>query len=141
MFVVFDPHPRCPAEPPEPPPTPMSGSIRSRANSPFTPLNPAEVVSYGSAPGNDSASATESQNRESEEESIQDGEDRKTWHSRVVQFMTSGNSPYLLLENSGSVARDHLASERTFLAYVRTSLASASAGVGESYASRLGNAF
>jgi hypothetical protein len=36
----------------------------------------------------------------------------------------------LVLENSGSVARDHLASERTFLAYVRTSLTMASAGVG-----------
>jgi uncharacterized membrane protein YidH (DUF202 family) len=36
----------------------------------------------------------------------------------------------LVLENSGSVARDHLASERTFLAYVRTSLTLASAGVG-----------
>lgn len=35
------------------------------------------------------------------------------------------------LENSGSVARDHLASERTFLAYMRTSLTIASAGVGE----------
>ena len=37
----------------------------------------------------------------------------------------------VVLENSGSVARDHLASERTFLAYVRTSLALSSAGVGE----------
>ena len=36
----------------------------------------------------------------------------------------------LLLLNNGSVARDHLASERTFLAYVRTSLGLASAGVG-----------
>ncbi|KNZ72470.1 hypothetical protein J132_02981 [Termitomyces sp. J132] len=36
----------------------------------------------------------------------------------------------LSLVNSGSVARDHLASERTFLAYVRTSLAIACAGVG-----------
>ncbi|KAJ3728505.1 hypothetical protein C8R42DRAFT_749297 [Lentinula raphanica] len=35
----------------------------------------------------------------------------------------------LVLENSGSVARDHLALERTFLAYVRTSLAIASTGV------------
>lgn len=38
--------------------------------------------------------------------------------------------PTLTLENQGSVARDHLASERTFLAYVRTSLAIASTGVG-----------
>ena len=38
----------------------------------------------------------------------------------------------LTLQNSGSVARDHLASERTFLAYMRTSLALASAGVGMS---------
>ncbi|KJA16285.1 hypothetical protein HYPSUDRAFT_147951 [Hypholoma sublateritium FD-334 SS-4] len=38
-------------------------------------------------------------------------------------------NPQLVLENCGSVARDHLASERTFLAYVRTSLALASAGV------------
>lgn len=37
----------------------------------------------------------------------------------------------LRLENSGSVARDHLASERTFLAYVRTSLAITASGVGK----------
>ncbi|KAJ7267230.1 hypothetical protein C8J57DRAFT_1510340 [Mycena rebaudengoi] len=34
-----------------------------------------------------------------------------------------------ILENSGSVARDHLALERTFLAYVRTSLTMTFAGV------------
>ncbi|KAF8073661.1 hypothetical protein FPV67DRAFT_1478853 [Lyophyllum atratum] len=39
------------------------------------------------------------------------------------------SSVSLTLENTGSVARDHLASERTFLAYVRTSLAIASSGV------------
>jgi hypothetical protein len=37
----------------------------------------------------------------------------------------------LLLKNTGSVARDHLASERTFLAWVRTSLSMAMAGVGK----------
>ena len=37
--------------------------------------------------------------------------------------------PALVLQNSGSVARDHLASERTFLAYVHTSLSLSSAGV------------
>ncbi|RDX43050.1 hypothetical protein OH76DRAFT_1410487 [Lentinus brumalis] len=35
----------------------------------------------------------------------------------------------LTLENAGSVARDHLASERTFLAYARTSLTISSTGV------------
>ena len=40
--------------------------------------------------------------------------------------------PSITLKNSGSVARDHLASERTFLAYIRTSLALSSAGVGRS---------
>jgi uncharacterized membrane protein YidH (DUF202 family) len=67
--------------------------------------------------------------------------------SHVLTFLTI--KPSLILENSGSVARDHLASERyaeltrfsspmsrltdtsTFLAYVRTSLAIASTGVGE----------
>ena len=39
-------------------------------------------------------------------------------------------NPGIILQNSGSVARDHLASERTFLAYVHTSLALASTGVG-----------
>ncbi|CAL1713570.1 unnamed protein product [Somion occarium] len=38
-------------------------------------------------------------------------------------------NPGLTLQNSGSVARDHLASERTFLAYVRTSLTITSMGV------------
>ena len=39
-------------------------------------------------------------------------------------------NPAVVFQNSGSVARDHLASERTFLAYIRTSLALAGAGVG-----------
>ncbi|TFK22938.1 hypothetical protein FA15DRAFT_595184 [Coprinopsis marcescibilis] len=38
-------------------------------------------------------------------------------------------NPLLVLENKGSVARDHLASERTFLAYVRTSVGLVSMGV------------
>jgi hypothetical protein len=49
----------------------------------------------------------------------------------VINNFTAPLTLSLVLENKGNVARDHLASERTYLAYVRTSLACASAGVGE----------
>ncbi|PPQ81264.1 hypothetical protein CVT25_015048 [Psilocybe cyanescens] len=49
--------------------------------------------------------------------------------SRSKSRFTLPEGISLRLENSGSVARDHLASERTFLAYMRTSLAIASSGV------------
>ena len=39
-------------------------------------------------------------------------------------------SSSVILENTGSVARDHLASERTWLAYIRTSMTVAGMGVG-----------
>ncbi|CEG80659.1 hypothetical protein RMATCC62417_14962 [Rhizopus microsporus] len=42
-------------------------------------------------------------------------------------------STSLYLENTLAVARDHLANERTFLAWVRTSLSTISAGVGKLY--------
>ena len=54
-------------------------------------------------------------------------------HRDFSQLMRDVAAPLklsLVLENKGNVARDHLASERTYLAYVRTSLACASAGVG-----------
>lgn len=43
----------------------------------------------------------------------------------------------LQLQNVGSVARDHLANERTFLAWLRTSLSLASIGVGKASSSVL----
>lgn len=49
----------------------------------------------------------------------------------VINEFTAPMKLSLVLENKGNVARDHLASERTYLAYVRTSLACASAGVGK----------
>ncbi|KAL0945972.1 hypothetical protein HGRIS_012250 [Hohenbuehelia grisea] len=54
---------------------------------------------------------------------------------RTSAAPTSSPSPHpsepssFILQNTNSVARDHLASERTFLAYVRTCLAITSAGV------------
>jgi len=55
-------------------------------------------------------------------------ETRYSYHKSILGFQLKDVS--LCLENSGSVARDHLASERTFLAYMRTSLAIAASGVG-----------
>ncbi|EXJ54366.1 hypothetical protein A1O7_09705 [Cladophialophora yegresii CBS 114405] len=51
--------------------------------------------------------------------------------SRVTQWLKSASEKYgsVTLENKGSVARDHLALERTFLAWLRTSLAFASIGI------------
>lgn len=50
-------------------------------------------------------------------------------HRRGMALICQTYNPQLVFENRGSTARDHLASERTFLAYVRTSLALASTGV------------
>ncbi|KAJ5135443.1 uncharacterized protein N7515_004721 [Penicillium bovifimosum] len=49
---------------------------------------------------------------------------QQTWYTRLADRYGS-----LELENKGSVARDHLALERTFLAWMRTSLAFASIGI------------
>src|SRR6201999_2208983 len=51
--------------------------------------------------------------------------------NRISEWFKSASEKYgsVTLENKGSVARDHLALERTFLAWLRTSLAFASIGV------------
>lgn len=59
---------------------------------------------------------------------LQEDEDDIPPESRAQTWRDKLN-PRMVLENSGSVARDHLANERTWLAYVRTSLAIASTGV------------
>ncbi|KAH8815153.1 hypothetical protein F5884DRAFT_665069 [Xylogone sp. PMI_703] len=51
-------------------------------------------------------------------------EEEGSWWARIAEKYGS-----VELENKGSVARDHLALERTFLAWLRTSLAFASIGI------------
>ncbi|KAK6835218.1 hypothetical protein RU639_001919 [Aspergillus parasiticus] len=64
--------------------------------------------------------------READQQNSQSdsAEPHVSWFSRVADRYGS-----LELENKGSVARDHLALERTFLAWLRTSLAFASIGI------------
>ncbi|KAF5340560.1 hypothetical protein D9611_007305 [Ephemerocybe angulata] len=57
------------------------------------------------------------------------GDSKKAKYGWIRRLRQSRYSPTIVLKNSGSVARDHLASERTFLAYVRTSMGLASMGV------------
>lgn len=75
----------------------------------------ASSTSQGSVPGTPGGPTSKTHN--------DPGQSTSLWSSVL-------NSTSMRLENTGSVARDHLASERTFLAYIRTSLAIASSGVG-----------
>ncbi|KUI57217.1 hypothetical protein VP1G_04569 [Cytospora mali] len=54
---------------------------------------------------------------------VGDKEEQAWWRAKLAKFGS------IELENKGSVARDHLALERTFLAWLRTSLSFASIGV------------
>lgn len=61
---------------------------------------------------------------------------KKPWYRSLASNYRS-----ISLENTGSVARDHLALERTFLAWLRTSLAFASIGIAITQLFRLNTSF
>lgn len=60
----------------------------------------------------------------------QDDDDHNSLSATKWTTILSWFNQDLQLQNVGSVARDHLANERTFLAWLRTSLSLASIGVG-----------
>ncbi|KAL7417027.1 hypothetical protein BDY24DRAFT_376345 [Mrakia frigida] len=60
---------------------------------------------------------------------VTSGQQLQKRSSGLKEWWISSGLAALELENTGSVARDHLASERTYLAWLRTSLAFCSVGV------------
>ncbi|KAL4806655.1 hypothetical protein BDV18DRAFT_118376 [Aspergillus unguis] len=84
--------------------------------------------------GNQARQPQGPRSRSSEGSDEQDHEAHAPWYSRIADKYGS-----LELENKGSVARDHLALERTFLAWLRTSLAFASIGIAVTQLFRLSN--
>ncbi|PYI06845.1 PF02656 domain protein [Aspergillus sclerotiicarbonarius CBS 121057] len=90
----------------------------------------------GSVNGHPNNTARQASRDPDQQNSQPDSEEhRGSWYGRIADRYGS-----LELENKGSVARDHLALERTFLAWLRTSLAFASIGIAVTQLFRLNSA-
>ena len=128
--IILKPAKRMLSQPPTPPPPsptlnrPSMSNATERPRGGDTPSDD-EIRTFGSPslcePGPSNQNGARSEPKEDCS--------RPTLRQKLIPLLKRCN-PSLTLENSGSVARDHLASERTFLAYVRTSLTIASTGVG-----------
>jgi uncharacterized membrane protein YidH (DUF202 family) len=75
-------------------------------------------------PSDPSSDTLVNSSRNDTQQESNDEEKKESWLRRIAEKCGT-----VTLENKGSVARDHLALERTFLAWLRTSLAFASIGI------------
>ena len=94
-------------------------------------LKPSPSSSSSNRDGPTTSASDNSNNKKSPDEEDDDDDDPTSSSSPWTSYLRSTAEKYgsLSLENKGSVARDHLALERTFLAWLRTSLAFASIGI------------
>lgn len=84
----------------------------------------ADRIYYTTEPETSTDSSSRNKKPSAAASDEQNEERRASWIKRIANKYGS-----ITLENKGSVARDHLALERTFLAWLRTSLAFASIGI------------
>lgn len=106
----------------------MSNRKHSAENDEITPIRTADGNANRSYRTTEPESANENRDNVKPSTTTSDGDsnpqERSSWLKKLVDKYGS-----ITLENKGSVARDHLALERTFLAWLRTSLAFASIGI------------
>ena len=111
----------------------LSMSRKPKDPDEITPIRGADGAAGRSYNGTDGGSITPASTSTKKQKSSsttpaqhedEDKDDGLPWYKRIADKYGS-----ISLENKGSVARDHLALERTFLAWLRTSLAFASIGI------------
>ncbi|GAA5901562.1 hypothetical protein JCM5296_006812 [Sporobolomyces johnsonii] len=108
--------PVSPSDPTQGPPSPSRAHFAAPPPDPSPSTSPSPAQRPGSV----------LRQRNGKQRARNDAERRDGW---AVRFKDQLPQIAFELENKGSVARDHLASERTFLAWLRSSLSLASIGI------------
>ncbi|KAI9339710.1 hypothetical protein BD770DRAFT_330959 [Pilaira anomala] len=104
-------------------------SLSIRRCSSFTASSIRELEDDGYLSSSGRCPTIDTTNEEKEDRDLPPHTTITTAHSNIFESIFDLFSCSLYLENNAAVARDHLANERTYLAWVRTSLSTISIGV------------